>query len=154
MAVRIIVGVDTWVTDEGDPPDVEWGNRESTDGAVTEVEAWLVSDEAKASWYGDPILDVDAGVGDTVYAVVVDYSTGDTFGRDGGYYQVLDAFTDPTDAYKLRDLAKEYEAGGQRFARDLTYKDKSYYASWIGYFEYTNDIKVWECEVTEPWTSR
>lgn len=152
MNVRVIVETDTWVTEEPEDSDEPYSYRGATDGRVVDVQVQTTDTPANESWYGDAVFAIDAEIGDTVYAVVVDYSTGDTFGRDGGYYQVLDVFTSDEDAVNLRQLAEEYDdaSNGRVFRDDLTYKGKKYYAAWVGYFEYTNEIAVWECTVSDP----
>lgn len=150
MNVRVNVETDTWVTEEPEDSDEPYSYRGATDGRVTDVSVYVTEDAARESWYSDPVIEIDAEVGDTVYVVVVDYSTGDTFGRDGGYYQVLDVFTSDEDAVKLRQLAEDYDNGGYRvYSNELAYKGKKYYASWIGYFECTNEIAIWECTVRD-----
>jgi hypothetical protein len=144
MHVKVLVETDVWMTDPGEPPDVEWGNRESYDGRVVDVEVQKTDLPVEEKWYGDSVFEIDT--------VVVDYSTGDTFGRDGGYYQVLDVFEDPNQAQELKRLAEAYthDYGKRVQQSQLTYLGKKYYAGWLGYFECVNEIAVWECDVRDP----
>lgn len=132
----------TWTTRSADPTD-PWDYGD-TAGEVENVVALIVSDVHR--YYGESHgKDIpDAKEGNTLYAVVVDYESGCTFGRAGGYAQVLDFFTDPQKAAELaaRALAQK-EKDGYGFEHD----GENYYTSWLGYFESLNSIDVWECTV-------
>jgi hypothetical protein len=128
--------------------------RGSTGGRVTNVIAFI---EREASdYYGESAGKDIPGVksGDTVYAVVADYSSGDTFGEDGGHSQVLDFFLDPDEADELLILASA-ESTSDNFSDRYTfqYKGKEYSRAWVGYFESLNDLEVWACTVRpDRWT--
>ena len=142
--MRIKIVVETTVHNVGgEDPEDSW-SRDSTEGHVDNVYAIETEEESRESYYDDPIKDIDVDYGDSVYAVVVDYESGDTFGRDGGYYQVIDVFDNSEDADALLALARAYDTGKSSV---LEYKGKQYYASWKGYFEYTQSIDIWECSV-------
>lgn len=83
-------------------------------------------------------------LGDTVHVVVAVYSTGDTFGRDGGQTQVLDAFTDVDKANALRSKAASVS---EEF--NFTHDGKAYPAPWVGYFEHLDSVEVWGVEVKD-----
>ena len=143
---QIVVSVETevWQTRSPDPDD-DW-DAGDTAGRVVGVTAWAARDWEKGafrryrgsdSWEGD--LDVEPG--GYVYAVVADYESGSTFGRDGGYASVVDVFTDVETADACAQVAEN--------TKDYTFEfqGREYYASWIGYFEYLNDLKVWAVRV-------
>lgn len=143
---KIVVSteVEVWSTRDRDPDD-DWDTGD-TAGRVVGVRAWECRDwEGNTfrryggydSWSGE--LDVQAG--DYVYAVVADYESGSTFGRDGGHASVVDVFTDIETADALAKVAESAE--DYRFY----FGDRDYYASWQGYFEYLNDMKVWAVRV-------
>jgi hypothetical protein len=133
--------VETWPTK---PPSQEYldgepyAARGATDGRVTNVMAWVETNVRH--YYGDSHCKDLPGAqpGTTIYAVVADYSTGSTFGRDGGQSNVLDFFLDPDKAEALRQTA----AGTRDYS--FEFEDTVYSASWMGYFEDLNDISVWE----------
>lgn len=131
---------ESWVTRRADPDD-KWDVGDSA-GRVTNVE--VVVSQEEQSYYGSSVgRNLDVNVGDTVYAVAADYSSGCTFGRSGGHGQVLDVFTDPAEAQSLA------EAALQIGERDYSFKHNNveYRADWQGYFESLNSIDVWECTV-------
>jgi hypothetical protein len=150
--ICVTTEVDTW-QEEG--PDQSYLNGEpysyrgATGGRVTNVIAYI--DSETHTYYGESAgKDIPkAKVGDIVYAVVADYSTGDTFGRDGGHSQVLDFFTDPDVADQL--LAAALRDGDNRFS--FEFEGRSYSKSWAGYFESLNNLEVWACTVRpDRWT--
>lgn len=151
---RVVVSAETetWTDREADPND-EWDNGD-TGGRVANVVAFLEGQEV--SYYGDShgkdIPGADVGI--TVYAVVVDYESGCTFGRDGGHAQVLDFFSEPSEAKALADVAiarKESDGFG------FEHNGVEYFTSWLGYFESLNSIDVWACRIKsapkDPWSN-
>ena len=141
---KIVVSAETETWTERDPdPDDSW-DAGDTAGRVTDVYAWVARDWEQddyswgSAWRGD--LPVQAG--QYVYAVVADYSSGSTFGRDGGYAQVVDVFADVETADALRQLADGYH-NDYRFE----FQGKEYFANWCGYFESLQDMKVWAVRV-------
>lgn len=119
--------------------------RGETGGAVTNVVAYLES--AERSYYGDGHGKEIEGAkrGDTVYAVVVEYTTGDTFGRDGGQSKVLDVFTDPKEAADLAQRAEDHDYSTDGFG--FEHNGVDYYTPWCGYFESLDKIEVWEAQI-------
>lgn len=143
---QIVVSVETEVWSVRDPdPDDSWDVGD-TAGRVVGVRAWELRDWENStfrryggydSWTGP--LDVEAG--DYVYAVVADYESGSTFGRDGGHCSVVDVFADIETAdacAKAAELAQEYR---------FKFQGREYYASWQGYFESLNELRVWAVKV-------
>lgn len=144
---KIVVSAETesWTIREANPTD-QWDTGD-TDGRVTDVVAYVES-RAGGTYYGSSAcVDLDVKVGGTVYAVVADYSSGSTFGQDGGYAQVLDAFTTEAEAEALLAAAKE-PSTGQGFDRmSFEHGGKRYARIWDGYFESLNSLTVWEVQV-------
>src|SRR6185503_3924152 len=139
--VTINTEVETWVTRERDPEDV-W-DQGDTDGRVSNVTAWISERTEESHWYKSDSITKrfpdEVVAGTTLYAVVADYSSGCTFGRDGGHAQVLDAFTSTQEAEALRDVALVTNTESDRWRKEydysFTYGDREYYRSWAGYFE-------------------
>lgn len=149
MIVEFSTEVETW-QEEGPDQDylngVPYSWRGSSNGRVTNVTAAESGREASARLYGGESLVKnmpEVSPGDTLYVVVVGYTSGDTFGRDGGHTAVLDAFTDADAAEELMEAAVEN--------RDREYKmvhnGVEYYCPWVGYFENMEEINVWEVVV-------
>lgn len=116
----------------------------STEGEVSNVVAYATDKEYPT--YGESLCEEFAGlsVGDTIYAVVVDYSTGDSFSHSGGHGKVMGAFDNIEEAVELGKLLESSDSSEY----SVTYKDKEYCCgSWKGYFESVNSIDVWECTV-------
>jgi hypothetical protein len=143
---KIVVSVETevWTVRLPDPDD-SW-DAGDTGGRVVGVRAWTARDWEQNSfrryggydsWEGG----LAVNPGDYVYAVVADYESGSTFGRDGGHASVLDVFADITMADELAQVAEnavEYS---------FRYNGRDYYASWLGYFESLNEMRVWAVKV-------
>ena len=149
---QVVVSAETesWTTREVDPND-SWDVGD-TDGRVSNVVAFI---ERAHGYYGDSHgKDIpDAKIGDTVYAVVADYSSGCTFGRSGGHAQVLDFFTTGDEAMDLAVAARNLKSSdGYGFAHNGV----EYYTHWLGYFESLNSVDVWECRIKgvakDPWS--
>lgn len=136
--------VEVWSTRPPDPDD-SW-DAGDTAGRVVGVHAWTAREWESSShrryggydsWSGE--LNVQPG--GYVYAVVADYESGSTFGRDGGHASVVDVFTDIEMADALAEVAEN--TTDYRFS----FGDEDYYASWQGYFESLNEIRVWAVRV-------
>jgi hypothetical protein len=139
MKIKVEATVDIWETREADLED-SW-DRGDTAGRVTGV---YVADEKMTSGYE---FEVDANPGDLVYVVVADYESGDTFGRIGGGYQIIDVFADEVEADNLCAAALDFTNNRNGMSFSFVHKNKNYYASWVGYFEYLNDIVVWPVHI-------
>lgn len=149
--VVVTAETETWETRPADPDD-EW-DAGDTDGRVSNVVAYLEGSEN--SYYGDSHgKDIpDARVGTAVYAVVVDYESGCTFGRSGGHADVLDVFATAEEARALAAVAlARKESDGYGFQHN----GEGYSTSWLGVFESLNSIDVWECHIKgaakDPWS--
>lgn len=161
---RIVVSAETrtWTTRERDTSD-SWDTGD-TAGEVTNVVASIEAQEV--SYYGESHgKDIpDLKIGDTVYAVVADYESGCTFGRDGGHASVLDFFATAQEARDLAEVALRPDSEGRNWRGDSTkicgysfeHNGQSYYRSWVGYFESLNSLDVWECRIKghakDPWS--
>ena len=142
-AVCVTTEIETWV-EEGPDQDYLKGEpysyRGATGGAVTNVIAFI--EDEHRHYYGDSHgKELDALPGDMVYAVVASYSTGDTFGRDGGQAKVLDFFQNSDLAERLREVARTNSD------YNFEFEGETYYAPWIGYFERLDKIEVWACSI-------
>jgi len=161
---RVVVSAETrtWTTRPADPSD-RWDNGD-TAGEVTNVVAWLEGQEV--NYYGDSHgKDIEgADLGTKVWAVVADYESGCTFGRDGGHAQVLDFFDNPAEAKALAEAALKPDGRVERWAGhfvdqfdyQFTHNGVTYWRSWVGYFESLNSLDVWECRIKgqakDPWS--
>lgn len=145
--VKVVAETNEWVTRDADPDD-KWDHGD-TAGSVSNVYAEL-TDEAEGEWsyHGELVKELgNLKPGDTVYAVVVDYESGDTFGRSGGYAQVMDVFDDMATAEGLYRECVAYHERDKRAAKvvqGVQFLGRDYYVSWDGYFESVNDIEVWQ----------
>lgn len=106
----------------GFDPDDSW-SRDSTDGTVTVHGARRVDKDR----YGTLSVAGDIAAGTPVFLVWAQYSTGDSFGSDGGQYELLEVLTDKT--------AAEARAA---FYRSVT----DYSVPWNGYFENLDFVRV------------
>lgn len=120
------IEVYTWVTSEADPDD-KW-DRDSTDGDVTVTGCRLVREDG----YNVLQASFDVHPGDPVWLVWAQYSTGDSFGRDGGQYELCSVFDSK--------VAAESEVKRLQAISDLS-------VPWTGYFEALDFIKAEEFEV-------
>lgn len=141
--VCVTTEIETW-QEEGPDEDHLKGEpyswRGATGGAVTNVIAFI--EETAHPYYGDSHgKDLDVRPGDVVYAVVASYTTGDTFGREGGQAKVLDFFLDADEAERLLEAAKadnDY---------NFEFEGTTYYRPWVGYFEQLDRLEVWACSI-------
>lgn len=141
MKVIIEVEERQYQTSEPDPDD-SW-DRGTTATEITNVRA--VEAEEEYASYRTVIADLPVESGDTVYAVIVRYSTGDTFGNDTGQYRVMDVFATEDEAQELSKavLDQTRNAHNDRLVPyELTHNDKTYYTDWFGYFEQFESVGV------------
>jgi hypothetical protein len=147
--VKIIVSAETetWHSRLRDPDD-EMDNGD-TDGRVSNVTAWQDMSGKEYYSYGDSAsADLPVKLGDIVYAVVADYSSGDTSGRSGGHAKVLDVFATPEEAEGLLKAAKA-DPVSSRFQDRYRFEHngKEYTRVWMGHFEELNSLDVWDVAV-------
>ena len=124
--LKFDVAVNTWVTREGDPED-QW-DRDSTDGSATVTACHLAHQDGYDVLQASDIV----AVGDKVWLVWAQYSTGDSFGCDGGRYELCGVFSD--------SAAADAEVSRLQSVDD-------YSVPWNGYFENLDFIKAEEFEV-------
>lgn len=122
----------------GHDPDDEW-SRDSYDGEASVVSAQL----AKVDGYDTLGTEHNFNVGDVCYLVWAQYSTGDTFGRDGGKYELLEVW--PT-REKAEERKKFYEELTDE--RSLDVGQAIGYVPWLGYFESLDYVEVKALVVT------
>lgn len=127
--IKFEMDVRSWSTGGHDPED-SW-SRDSTDGEVSARSAVKVKEDG----YDVLGIDADLGVGTVVYLVWAQYSTGDSFGRDGGQYILLDVYTSRDEA----DAKKEYY---NNVKHDGSYGADFPYLPWFGYFESLDYVSV------------
>lgn len=144
--VLVVSEVESWSTRGRDPND-EWDQGDSA-GHVSNVYAKLPKEDDDYYYSGDSLtknFEENLRPGIMLYAVVADYESGSTFGRSGGYAQVLDVFLDKADADALASRAVVSVDGGDRYS--FTWRGKEYFRSWEGYFERLQSLDVWECAI-------
>lgn len=142
MKIVVSAQTKTWQTRPADPDD-RW-DAGNTRGCVSDVNAWVARDWETDTGYGGYDSwsgDLDVLPGDYIYAVVADYESGSTFGRDGGHVSLLDVFVDIRTADSLAQVAEAATEYGFWFG------DREYYAAWMGYFEQLQDMRVWAIKV-------
>lgn len=139
--------VEYWQVEPPEDSDEPYSYRGETGGRVTNVVAEVENDIR--NYYGDGHgKDLDVNPGDTVYVVVVEYSTGDSFGRDGGQSKVLDIFTTAKEAADLAERATAHDYNKDGFG--FRHNGVDYYTPWCGYFESLDSIEVWDVQVRGP----
>lgn len=75
------------------------------------------------------------------YLVVVNYDTGDSFGRDYGRIAFVHLFQDLAVAEKARDVILANDTSSVTIQWDSG-KEENMYCCWIGYFEEMNDCDI------------
>ena len=81
-------------------------------------------------------------VGDVVHVTYVVYTTGDTFGSDGGNSSVLVATNDIGVARAAERWAREVETYGYCGEDWAVGMESPPYPSWYGYFEHVDDVRI------------
>lgn len=116
--------VNSYQIHEGDDGDDPWRYR----GAVgANVEVCTISlDPGRASYYGDNSFEpaFEAIVGDIVYLVHCNYTTGCTFGSSGGHTAIAGVFKDKQSAYNAKTMIEAHYQyfHGDRFS---AYREKA-----------------------------
>lgn len=138
MKIVISTEVETWIDRERNPDD-EWDIGDEG-GCIVNVTAREARDyeQAIGYWGESALVELDVQPGQSIFAVVADYTSGCTFGRTAGHSQVLDAFTSSEQAEQLKAAAQQ--SNGYSF----TFGDKEYRPDWYGYFEHLQSLDVWE----------
>lgn len=126
--------VDLWTTYSA-PEDAEW-DRDSTDGQVT------VYGIRRSDVYPDIMTTFEPIVGKVYHLIWAQYSTGDSFGTDGGQYEFIDLFESEEAAKDLVSYLENIEDvnfDGNYIQEDGT--EVRFYPPWIGYFEHLDFVK-------------
>lgn len=149
--VRISAWCDGYEATTRDPyPDDSW-DRGDTEFILHDIIVRL--DE-----HGE--FDLDVSAGDTVYAVVAVYDTGDTFGRDERRHSVMGLFDKVEDAEIVHEKYKGFVPHHSRRERitawGFVHDEVHYYVPWLGYFEryvdcYVTDLEVQHAESSRTW---
>jgi len=146
---NIVVSAEVWRENVGGyDPDDPW-SRDSTVGGVSGATARTLRDgeDESSYFYGEAWQgDLDAKRGDMVYAVIVGYTTGDTFGTDGGNAEVVDVFAD-ADREKAYDLADAIEGFQKGSFGQFESHGKEYYYNWSDYFGGLDSVHVYPIRV-------
>lgn len=116
----------------GHDPDDEW-SRDSYDGSVSVTGVQL----SKVDGYDTLGSEYNYGVGDVCYLVWAQYSTGDTFGRNGGQYELLEVLPTREEA---EDRKKFYENLTDLESENVGQAIGS--VPWLGYFESLDFVEV------------
>jgi len=124
--IKFDVQVETYSIGGYDPED-SW-SRDSTEGSCYVTGATIVEKDG----YDTLGVEEEISQGDTIYLVWAEYTTGDSFGRDGGNYELLEVFTDKQTAC---DRVTHWE--------NIT----GYSVPWNGYFECLDGVNVTTLEV-------
>ncbi len=106
----------------GYDPDDSW-SRDSYDGGAWVESVQLADKDGYNHW--DTIEDVS--VGDFVWVVLAVYSTGDSFGKDGGQCEIFLVTKNREEAYAKKEFLEQVE---------------DYSVPWFGYFESLQEIKI------------
>lgn len=149
MPYMILVGAETesWNYSQSEEPDYE-----DMGGAVVNV--WATPNTTGFSAGSESLIVSleDVGIGDYIYAVVADYLSGDTFGRNTIHSQVLDAFATQEEAEDLieaEQLNREATAEWTNYSFTFNHNGKEYRRYWEGYFETLNSLDVWKVKVAK-----
>ena len=141
MSAHVVVHGDDYTVEGSWDPNDEW-DRPDTEFSYSGVDVYASteSDEAKLSSFYSDLFNVDVKPGDEVFVVLCKYSTGDTFGNDGGRIIVMDVLTDSDKADRLVEQLSAVNV--RDYSYSATIEGKNYYLPWSGYFEYLEDLFV------------
>ncbi len=149
MSVKVVVhGTDHEVDGSYDPSD-RWDRPDTEfDYHGIDVFASEESDPNKISSFYSDLFSLDALPGDEVFVVLCRYSTGDTFGNDGGRVNVMGVFATSDYAESVRSQLEAPESEGKPYSSSKTYSYSKtidgveYYIPWSGYFEHLESLFV------------
>jgi|SRR5690554_1651022 len=127
--IKVIAEVDRYQSRKPVGDTGPYSDRGETDGKLRELRA--VYCEGDGDWW-DSRFDCSAEPGDVVHAVVAQYSTGNSFGRDGCQIKVMNVFK-----HEDRHLATGLMAALQdeNAGFGVEYHGVPYRLPWKGYFE-------------------
>lgn len=118
----------------GEDPDDEW-SRDSTDGSVTVLSISEVDEKD----YHDICVPFDVVPGKDYYLVWAQYTTGDSFGYDGGWSEFVDLFQTEEKAESARVCLDDVSC--QTYLRDDG-TEIHIYRPWAGYFESLDRLEI------------
>lgn len=158
MNIEISADIRTDYDDDGDPPDVEWGNRDTEHHSLEGLTARVSdrTDEQSIRGMGgrgdSALVGLDVEPGDDIFVVVARYSSGDTFGSSDGHVAIFDAFKTYDEAWKLQRAVAGTNNQERTGAIDksfyLSYDGRKYWLPWVGYFENFERCEVIRVMVT------
>lgn len=100
----------------------------------------------KGSSY-DLVREDDVKDGDILYLVVVQYSTGDSFGNESGLVEFVDTFRTLEKARACLKAVKNSNDTTLVYIMDNGAEYRSSYTSWSGYFDSLEDVYIKELVV-------
>ncbi len=122
------------VTRAGDPPEVQWGDRDCTSRDIEWCNLRFTALKTLKNWDTEVISDKDRALelssleydgyetifrvpwdfdGTDLYLLIATYSDGDTFGWDDGYQNIVGAFVDAGEAHLF--MQKNYKQIARRY---------------------------------------
>lgn len=163
MPIGLLIDIDSHRVSTGGKIAGDYGSRDSTDTDNTLVGVRLVmSKEAmvkslKDEYIPSPdvLIGADVNVGDIVYIVWAEYSTGDSFGNDGGVVEYIAAFVSETKAWNCQRYIQNTgnrSHGGRTKPYEIELEDGTKQVlscPWHGYFEHLEDVHVTEIIIEE-----
>lgn len=132
--INVLLDSRTYVTNPKNPND-SWDRDDTdTENSVRGIE--LVKNDS----YSDLAVPFEVIPGKNYWLVWAEYSTADSFGRDGGNVEIIDLFTDYEKARACAERAEKAEESpcAQSFSFRYIREDGSelqQHCPWIGYFE-------------------
>lgn len=149
MAVLISWDEKSYTVRDLDPDD-HWDRGDTHTEIYDIVGRWVEDVPIKSTWGNSPQINGFAP-GDVCFAVVAQWSTGDTFGQDSGAcVGVLGAFRDRETAEQLADEARSFrnDKSEEHLSNyELEFQGQIIHIGWTGYFESLDGIKVQEIVV-------
>ena len=128
-----------------------------TYGSWERVENYLgskVALEGKGSigWFSEEVeVSFEPKVGQWVFVVIVQYSSGDSFGNSSGNISIAGVYDTPDKAAQVRQAILEDEKNNPHSYESLEIPGEAsiYPGDWKGYFESLEDVRI-EMEAVRP----
>lgn len=127
----------------GSVDDDEWSRDSYSDSNSLDGYAYI-TDKVVDSYYDIVPVGAEVKPGDIVYVLWAEYSTGDTFHRHDGKYELIAAFVDPELAHKNAQACRG-SRDDDGWSMNIELDDGStfsYHIPWLGYFESLEGIRV------------
>lgn len=122
-------------TREHDPEDRWSGEETCTD---TSVWGFEVTSEDK---YWDGIAKFDLEYDKDYFLVYAIYSTGDSFSRHDGQFDVADLFETMDEAKEVKKILDGFDKNGEGQTVQIS-EGINYHVPWWGYFEYLEYVEI------------